>query len=362
MKCRFCNGNTSIFLDLSHIPISVTSDARIVNIGIKLFICNSCKLIQKESSTLLQKDYFKEFQSHSISGGNEQVKFINGVAIPRSDIILSYFKKSISSHGTLLDIGTGNGSFLKAYKKNFKDWNLFAQDIQSNCKNEVLTIIPNENYLVNDISDINNKFDFISMIHVLGHIYELNQFLQNLKDITHDNSKFIIQTPDIEKSFFDVVIIDLVTHFSKFTIHKIMSKYYKNISFYNTIHKEITFGINFDLDSIEYNESIEMKEIEYQANLFKKFIIFLDAQTEQYMVFGTALVSTYLGAVLKKNLICFLDEDENRLGKLLLNKEIIHPKQVKKKQKIILPFTQDSIIDDIKKRYKSLDFITAKDI
>ena len=54
--------------------------------------------------------------------------------------------------------------------------------------------------------------------------------------------------------------------------------------------------------------------------------------------------------------------DENRLGKLLLNKEIIHPKQVKKKQKIILPFTQDSIIDDIKKRYKSLDFIIAKDI
>jgi hypothetical protein len=105
-----------------------------------------------------------------------------------------------------------------------------------------------------------------------------------------------------------------------------------------------------------------MKEIEYQANLSKKFVTFLDTQTERYTVFGTAPASVYLGAVLKRNLICFLDEDENIVGNLLLNKEIIHPKQVKKKQKIILPFTQDSIIDDIKKRYKSLDFIIAKDI
>jgi hypothetical protein len=48
--------------------------------------------------------------------------------------------------------------------------------------------------------------------------------------MTHDDSKLIIQTP----------------------------------------HKEITLGINFDLKGIECNESIEMKEIEYQANLSKK--------------------------------------------------------------------------------------------
>jgi 2-polyprenyl-3-methyl-5-hydroxy-6-metoxy-1,4-benzoquinol methylase len=362
MKCRFCNSDVSVFLDLSHIPISVASDGRVVEIGIKLFKCSNCKLLQKESSSLLQKKYFKEFQSHLVSGGKEQVKFINGVAIPRSEIILDYFKKSISSNGALLDIGTGNGSFLKAYKKNFKDWSLFAQDIQSNCKNEVLKIIPNENYLVNDISEINNKFDFISIIHVLGHIPELNQFLQNLKNITHDDSKLLIQTPDIEKSFFDVVNIDLVTYFSKFTMQKIMSKYFKNISFYNTIHKETTLGINFDLEGIEYKESIEMKEIEYQVNLFKKFVIFLDAQTQQYIVFGTAPVSTYLGAILKNNLICFLDEDENRLEKSLLDKKIIHPNQIKSNQKIILPFTQESIINDIKQRYKSLNFVTPKEI
>ena len=96
MKCRFCNSDVSVFLDLSHIPISVASDGRVVEIGIKLFKCSNCKLLQKESSSLLQKKYFKEFQSHSVSGGKEQVKFINGVAIPRSEIILGYFKKNIS--------------------------------------------------------------------------------------------------------------------------------------------------------------------------------------------------------------------------------------------------------------------------
>jgi len=362
MRCRFCDSTTKVFLDFTDIPISVTSDARIVDIGIKLFICNSCDLIQKDSTELLQKNYFGDFHSHSISDGVEQVKFINGVATPRSEVILSYLRDYIAQSGELLDIGTGNGSFLKAFRRFFLNWKLFGQDIQSNSISEVIKIIPKENYYVNDIKEIKHKYDVISIIGVLGHIPNLKEFLSNLKNISKNETKIIIQTPDIQKSFFDIVIIDHITYFNKSMLHRIMSEYFKNISFIDTVHKEITLGTNFSFKSLKFDAQKEMQETLAQAEIFKKLVKFLNETKEAFIMFGSAPVSTYLAAVLKENLICFIDEDETRLGKSHLNKLILHPNEIDVEKKIILPFSQEDIITNIKQRYPLLSFISFKDI
>ena len=362
MQCRLCSSETKVFLDLSHIPFSVTSDCRVVDIGVKLFICESCSLIQKNSTQLLQQNYFDDFCSHSISDGIEQVKFVDGVPIPRSELILQNIKSEIKKEGSLLDIGTGNGSFLKAFKKFFPNWQLFGQDIQSNSKEEILKIVPEENLYIKDIKHIDKKFDMISIIGVLGHIPDVKEFLSNLKNITHKDSAILIQTADIQKNFFDVVIVDYITYFSKSILDKIISEHFNNISFFDIVHKEITLlsDTKNTTKSLDYEK--EMKDILNQAQIFEKFVNFLATTKDSFVVFGTAPVSTYIGAVLGDKLISFSDEDTLRIGKTHLNKDIVHPKEIDEQHKIILPFLQSDIVQSIKERYKKYSFISYMDI
>jgi len=79
MKCRFCNSKVELFLDMSHIPISVTSGAGVVNTGIVLYKCCNCELIQKDASMKSQIDYFQSASNQLLLKGKEQVKFIDGI-------------------------------------------------------------------------------------------------------------------------------------------------------------------------------------------------------------------------------------------------------------------------------------------
>lgn len=345
---------------MSHIPFSVTSDCKVVGIGIVLYKCAQCGLIQKDSTAELQQNYFNEFISHSLSDGEEQVKFINGVPYPRSELIINKLKKNIKKQGTILDIGTGSGSFLKSFKQVFKDWTLCGQDIQDNSKEQLLSILDNNDLYIGDIQNINRKFDLISLIHVMGHVVELNFFLSSMDSILKDEGQIIIQTPDLETGFFDIVVVDQITHFTQYSLSNIMSSRFKNICFFDTINKELTLGININsFLSTRNNQYIDIGTI---AIKFKKFIEYLYRTNKQYIVLGCSPSSTYIGAVLNNNLKYFVDEDKNKIGRIHLNRKIKPLINIHSDNIIILPFLDDNIIEEITMRYSLCSFLTYKDI
>lgn len=360
MKCRFCNNETALFLDMRHIPVSVTSDCRVVNIGFALYKCNNCSLIQKDSNIDVQQNYFNEFKSFSLSFGQEQVKFIDSVPYPRSQLILNSLKEYIPQKGSILDIGTGSGSFLRSFQKLFSLWHLYAQDIQANSLQNLLEITDKDKIHIGEIKEIDEKFDLISLIHVLGHIAHLREFLSDLKRLSHTDSKLIIQTPDLESGFFDVVIIDQINHFSASSLKNIVSCEFEDISFFNALDRELTLGINIKERNARNIVGFE-KEIEKKKESFRDFIEYLHVSKESFAVLGSAPASTYIAAVLKNRALYFVDEDKTKTGKIHLNKEIKSLRDVKK-EKIILPFLQKDIIEDIKGRNPSLNFISYMDI
>lgn len=361
MKCRFCKGDISIFLDLSDIPLSVTSDLRVVNIGVKVFRCDHCGLLQKYSSEKIQNEYFNEFYSQPLTDGDEQIKFIGNTPYPRSELIIKKIEKYMQERGQILDIGTGSGVFLKSYQKFFPKWKLFAQDIQENSINHLLKLMPKENFYLGDIKNIKDRFELISIIGVLGHIPNLLTFLEELHKISND-SKIVIQTPDIQKNFFDVVIIDHITFFSKSMLYKILSQYFVDISFFDVVNKEITTAINFKEKKEEFDCEKEEKDILTQAKRFKNFVTYLFHSKESFVVLGSAPVSTYIGAILKNRLICFVDEDKSKQGKTHLNTFIKDFASINKNDVIILPFLQEEIVCEIKKRHCAYKFISFEDI
>ncbi len=361
MKCNFCESETNIYLDLRDIPFSVTSDSRIVNKGILLYKCESCSLIQKNANEEDQKDYFDDFISHSLSDGEEQIKFIDNIPYPRSELIINSLRKYLKKEGSLIDIGTGNGSFIKSFKKNYPEYNFFAQDIQNNSSNLIYNLIIKDNFFLSDINQINQKFDLISLIHVLGHIPNIKSFLQDLRGLSKKDSKIIIQTPDLETSFFDIVIIDQISHFSKFTLQKIVSEQLEcNINFINSIDKEITLITNTSNDNEKFCNDED--NINLIAKDFEKFIRYLYNSKEEFILFGSSPSSSYLAALIKERLLYFVDEDESKINKIFLEKTIKKPPHNKIDSRIVLPFLHPKIIENIKSRYSHLNFLSIKDI
>lgn len=362
MKCRFCNNKVESFLDMSHIPISVTSEAEVVNVGIVLYRCVDCGLIQKDASAQSQSDYFQNDYNQSLLKSEEQVKFVGGIPFPKSELIVSGVKKYIKNPQNILDIGTGSGAFLSAFKKEFPSCEMYGQDIQDNFIEDIARYIPKENFFYKDIGEIDKKFDLISMIGVLSHIPLLLAFLKNLKDISNDETQILIHTSDFPTNFFEIVIIDCITHISKPMLYKILSKYYQNISFHNTVFKETTVGINLSENESFFDLEKEEKMLHKQKDIFKNFMDFIYYSNKSYSILGSSPTSIYIGAMLKQRLIDLIDEDVNRIGKIHLNREIKSFDNISKDNTIILPFLQKNIVESIKLKYSHLSFLSYLDI
>ena len=365
MKCRYCKNNLKLVLDLSDIEISVTSDCSIANEGIKIYRCKSCGLIQKESSQEKQIRLFNQFISHNISGGEEQVKFVDGLRYTRSDLIMKELSNSFKVRGSLLDVGTGNGTFLKSFQKLFPYWELFGQDIQDNSIDDVTKIISKENFFCKDISLIDKNFDLIMVNHVIGHVVEIKEFIDALNDkVINSKGQVIVQTPYVIDNIFDLFIIDQINHFSKTTLLKIFSEKFNNINIVTPLNKELTLLTNSKHNFLLDENQIKLEEETLDKNIkrIEKFIRYLYNANEDYVAFGTAPVSTYFGGILGKRLICFIDEDTNRAGKQLLGKNILLPDKLIIDSKVILPFIQPNLITLLKNKFKHLNFLCVDDI
>ena len=131
-----------------------------------------------------------------------------------------------------LDIGCGTGEFLNSCKQT----NIECVGVEPS---EIARTKAIKNYNIDVRSDTNlnqfseDKFDSVSMWHVLEHVYDLNKTIENLNRIIRKDGVLIVALPN-HKSFdaknyknywaaWDVPIH--VNHFCPKTITKLMSKY-----------------------------------------------------------------------------------------------------------------------------------------
>jgi 2-polyprenyl-3-methyl-5-hydroxy-6-metoxy-1,4-benzoquinol methylase len=117
----------------------------------------------------------------------------------------------------LLDVGCGDGKFLKLVQSNFDiskismlygiDKTLGPLNRTQDLSNKIIL----ENRGVDDslIDDHKGKFDFITLFHVLEHVSNPDYFISVLLNLLTENGKLIISTPNspmtFEKFWFDIM-------------------------------------------------------------------------------------------------------------------------------------------------------------
>ena len=94
--------------------------------------------------------------------------------------------------GTLLDIGAGTGDFLVAAKN--KGWTVAGVEVNDAARSKASEKGIDLHHVVTEIG--NEKFDVITMWHVLEHIPNLEETIQSLHQLLKGNGTLIIAVPN----------------------------------------------------------------------------------------------------------------------------------------------------------------------
>ncbi|QSE98144.1 class I SAM-dependent methyltransferase [Fulvivirga lutea] len=102
--------------------------------------------------------------------------------------------ENYSTEKTLLDYGCGTGHFLEAALT--KGWNVTG--VEPSASAQTIESVKSNIHSSIDQVDENQKFNIITLWHVLEHVHDLNSIIDKLKHHLTDRGKLIIAVPNPE--------------------------------------------------------------------------------------------------------------------------------------------------------------------
>lgn len=181
MNCPICNSNL------------VTKKFSKKNKG--FYYCNNCKItfqypiIKKEINQYYKNQYYSKNERTS-------AQFINWLTKEKYRQYIKKLKK-YQSDGDLLDIGAGYGYFVKICNEN--GYNAFGVEPNKNsvayAKNELNTKLDCKFFDKNYRKKI--KFDIITNFHVIEHVLNPIDFIENINKKLKKGGILFLETPNI---------------------------------------------------------------------------------------------------------------------------------------------------------------------
>jgi len=138
-----------------------------------------------------------------------------------------------TEHKSLLDVGCGTGDFLLNCRNN--GWSVVGVEPNMNARNLAETKLSenNNSRIYSELGFINSeKFDVITLWHVLEHIPNLNEYISKLKLLLKPNGVLVVAVPNYKcydakyySEFWAAYDVPRhLWHFSKKSIHLLFSK------------------------------------------------------------------------------------------------------------------------------------------
>jgi len=188
-SCPSC-GNETIVNEL------ICKDTLVSQESFVICRCTKCKLLftnprpqEKEISKYYQSE---EYISHN-SKGISPIKLLYKLARFFS---FRYKQKIIASYkysGVLLDVGCGTGSFLQNFKGKW-----ITEGVESDDGARETAELALNKKIYRSIYEIEEKqkYDVITLWHVLEHLYDLNNVLKHLRKLLKKDGYIVIAVPN----------------------------------------------------------------------------------------------------------------------------------------------------------------------
>jgi SAM-dependent methyltransferase len=347
-SCQICAAEAlTLVADYANLP-RATSDSRPWRSGGRLTVCEECGTIQKIPDAQWLQDILEIYAAYDIyhqSAGSEQLIFDpTGSAEPRSKRLIDLVARAanLPARGTLIDIGCGNGAWLRNCSQALPGWKLFGCELSDKAL-ATLERIPNfEKLFVGATDDIRERFSLVSMIHTLEHLRSPADELINAAALLKPQGVFFIEVPDIENSPFDLLVADHLVHFSRATLGFLAARCgIQTMLLQNTfVHKEITLlgrlaiRANPALPDAAPGIHLARRTVQWLNDTFTAFRAV--AEAGPIGIFGTAIAGMAAYSAFKGKTQFFVDEDPRRIGRQYDGKLVLSPAQAPKDTPVLL--------------------------
>lgn len=352
--CHLCRGGLHEIFAAPIVEL-VTSDCRPWRGENRVAYCSSCGLVQKPVSNTWKdeiNDIYAGYEVYEQGGGAEQVSFdaTTGGAASRSQRIVKWLTEQgeIPRTGALLDIGCGNGAFLRAFAGANPGWRMTGLELDARNKVAVESIPGVTHLHVKPITSLECGFDLIVMVHALEHIPCPDEFLRTVATKLNHGGRLLLQVPDLLTSPFDLLIADHCSHFSTATLERVVRLAGYDVCRLVTscVAKEITLlaapvtiGSQKPSDlpiPSDYDARVAMRHIDWLHEMLRHG----QQLSNDVGIFGTSISGTWLASALSVRVKFFVDEDLNRVGRTHLTKPIYSPDQAPRGLDILMPMQQ----------------------
>jgi SAM-dependent methyltransferase len=339
MRCHVCDQNAlRLFPEFPRFK-RVTSDCKPWPEGGQLGVCEKCGCVQALVNEAWRKESATIYQNYTIyhqGGGAEQNVFeSSGLGTARSDRLLAALKglDEMPRTGRLLDLGCGNGGFLKSFNRHFPEWQLAGLEWDDRYRSQVESLPRVQRLYTGSLTEVPGQFDAISMLHVLEHIEAPRQQLEKVKAKLKPGGVLIIQLPYYVENPFELFVADHASHFDSQTILALLDLASLRVDHVETqwVPKELSIVARNsppvpsqplvpDLDWISSVLGWLESVVNDSRSLMKN--------SPRFGLFGSSIAAAWLFGELGKGVDFFVDEDPCRVGGQYFGLPVYHPSAV----------------------------------
>jgi SAM-dependent methyltransferase len=326
----------------------VTSDCKPWPPGGQLAWCRDCHLVQTLATPQWRTECSRIYQEYSIyhqSAGAEQNVFPAGATSgrPRSEVILESLRNAVSipQTGRLLDLGCGNGAFLRAGSAQLPGWALFGAEFDDHHEATLASIPGFQKLYTGDWAAIPGTFDLISLVHVLEHIPDPQTALAGLHRLLRPEGYLFVEVPNCLDNPFMLLVADHCSHFGLRSLTGVAAAagFHIRRATDRWVAKELSLVAQAPAvprsPCLERPESsdeagAEAEAIWRGADWLEQFARRAStlATRQPFGLFGTSIAATWLDARTQRAAGFFVDEDRARVGRSHLDRPILAPDQI----------------------------------
>jgi SAM-dependent methyltransferase len=343
----------------------VTSDCKPWKADGRLYTCTTCGTTQVACDSEWRKaidSIYRDYTIYYQGGGEEQKVFDSntGRSLPRSEWLLECIDQNVRmpAAGMALDVGCGNGRFLKAFGSRHSAWKLSGTEFDDKYRDIVEQLPGVDKLHTAPLRTIPERFNFISLIHVLEHIENPVPFLTELKTKLLPDGLLFVELPSYDSNPFELLIVDHASHYTLQSIGSVLNRsgYACVVSSDAWVAKEISVLARTDAQDYTVPPSpIEKVErtIAWLGSVASQARQAVSAATS-FGIFGTSIAATWLVEEIGVKPVFFVDEDENRAGHSHLGAPIYLPKDVPAGSTVFVA-QETSVAQRIAKRLSSIN-------